>query len=271
MRSRNAGFTLVEAIIAITITGIIGAAVAVFMRGPIDAYMAQSQRAEMVDIADTAIRRMARELRLSVPNSVRVAGGNIEFLLATAGGRYRFDVADEACFTIGCTSLVTRGSVVSASGEFVGNRVVIYNQYNNAGADCSNTNPSAYCGQNTSTLTGTTDGGTTDTLTFTNKKFVPENGSDSRRVIIFQGPVTYACEFGELRRYSGYAVTATQQPTASLGAAAVLATNVDCAQTSFVYTPGTYETWGVVGLTLTLTRNGETITLYHEAHIDNAP
>lgn len=270
MKTHHAGFTLVEAIIAIAITGIIGAAVAVFMRGPIDAYAAQSQRAEMVDVADTALRRMARELRLSVPNTARVSGGSLEFLLARTGGRYRFDPADEACFTVGCTSLVTRGSVVASNGEFVGDRVVIYNQYNNAGGDCGNANPSAYCGQNTSAITGTADGGATDTITFTNKVFVPENGSDSRRLIIFQGPVTYACSAGQLLRYGGYAINAVQQPTPAV-TAAVLATNVDCAQTSFVYTPGTYETWGVVGMTLTLSRNGETITLYHEAHIDNAP
>jgi len=82
--------------------------------------------------------------------------------------------------------------------------------------------------------------------------------------------VTYACSAGQLLRYSGYAINAVQQPTPAV-TAAVLATNVDCAQTFFVYTPGTYETWGVVGMTLTLSRNGETITLYHEAHIDNAP
>lgn len=268
----NAGFTLLEAVLAIAITGVVAGMVAVFMRSPIDSYIAQAQRSEMVDTADTALRRISRDLRLSVPNTVRVAGGGqyVEFLLGQAGGRYRFDAADEACFTSSCTSLVTRGSVISTSGEYVGSRVVIYNQYNNSAADCSNANPSAYCGQNTSVITGTTEGGSSDTISFTSKQFIPENGSDSRRLIIFQGAVTYACEAGQLRRYSGYGINAAQA-IVGLGTPAVLASNVDCAQTGFVYTPGTYESWGVVGMTLTLTRNGESITLYHEAHIDNAP
>lgn len=275
----NAGFTLIEAVLAIAITGIVAGMVAVFMRAPIDSYLAQAQRSEMVDTADTALRRIARDLRLSVPNTVRVAGGGqyVEFLLGQAGGRYRFDVADEACFTSSCSSLVTRGSVISTSGEYVGSRVVIYNQYNNSAADCSNANPSAYCGQNTSVITGTTEGGSSDTISFNSKQFIPENGSDSRRLIIFQGAVTYACELvnpltgeEELRRYASYGINAAQA-VVGLGTHAVLASNVDCARTRFVYTPGTYESWGVVGMTLTLTRNGESITLYHEAHIDNAP
>src|SRR5688572_4675890 len=90
------GFTLLELIIVIVITGIIAAAVAVFMRMLIQSYFDTTRRAELTDRADTALRRMGRDIHLALPNSVRIAasGSNtaIEFLLTRSGGRYRASV-----------------------------------------------------------------------------------------------------------------------------------------------------------------------------------
>ena len=74
MRRTKEGFTLVEMIMVIVITGIIGGMVAVFLKAPVQQYMDVARRADMTDIADTALRRVARDLRLALPNSVRVTG-----------------------------------------------------------------------------------------------------------------------------------------------------------------------------------------------------
>ncbi len=66
------GFTLVEMIMVIVITGIIGGMVAVFLKAPIQQYIDVSRRADMTDIADTALRRIGRDVRLALPNSVQV-------------------------------------------------------------------------------------------------------------------------------------------------------------------------------------------------------
>src|SRR5205814_7956125 len=66
------GFTLLEAVLVIAMTGIVAAMVAVFIRAPVNAYVDQARRAELSDAADTALRRMAREVQRALPNSVRV-------------------------------------------------------------------------------------------------------------------------------------------------------------------------------------------------------
>ncbi|MGH8679473.1 MAG: type II secretion system protein, partial [Burkholderiales bacterium] len=96
---RCCGFTLAEAIIVIAISGIVAAAVAVFIRGPIQGYFDTAARAELTDIADTALRRIGREVRAALPNSIRVLGTcdgasacYLEFIPTVDGGRYRADV-----------------------------------------------------------------------------------------------------------------------------------------------------------------------------------
>ena len=83
-----AGFTLIEAIMVMVITGILAALVASFA-SPLKGYFDATARADLADVADTALRRMARELHAALPNSVRVSGSYIEFLPTTIGGRYR--------------------------------------------------------------------------------------------------------------------------------------------------------------------------------------
>ena len=73
----------------ITITGIIAAMVAVFIRSPIDAYVATARRAMLTDIADTAARRITRELQAALPNSARVDGTGrfLEFVPIVAAAK----------------------------------------------------------------------------------------------------------------------------------------------------------------------------------------
>src|SRR2546426_11596884 len=88
--SRERGVTLIEMVIVISITAIIAGAVSVFISRPVEGYADAARRAEMTDIADTALRRMTRDLRTALANSIRITNaGNvtyIEYLQSSGGG-----------------------------------------------------------------------------------------------------------------------------------------------------------------------------------------
>jgi MSHA biogenesis protein MshO len=285
------GFTLIEAITVMLVLAVLALAVAVFIPAPVQGYLSSVRRLELADMADTALRRIARDVRLALPNSVRVdaSGLFLEFLPIKTGGRYR---DDDSCFSTGCSSMQTLGDMLSNAQVVTGSDLVsIYNTYNNGGADCAPATAglySVYCGHGLVTLTSTAGAGTTsNTLGFASTTFLPPGGSPTRRVfLIAASPVTYACDAtnGVLWRISGYARSAAQP--ASLGAAPLstaasrtrLATKVTCpaivagsVPPRFSYTSGVSERYGLLSAWITLQDNGESVSLLHQINVDNTP
>lgn len=93
--TRPAGFTLVEIIVAIVVLGIVSVSFGVFILPAITAHQDMQRRAALVDAAESALRRMTRDIRISLPNSVRttnvIAGGTgfaIEMIPTADGARY---------------------------------------------------------------------------------------------------------------------------------------------------------------------------------------
>jgi MSHA biogenesis protein MshO len=162
---RDKGFTLAEAIIVIVITGILFAAVAVFIQSPVKGFFDTARRAQLVDIADTALQRISRDVRLALPNSVRIAssGGKtyLEFLLTSGGGRYRAD---------GPGNVLVAGSPTSSFDVFGpmptfagGESIVVFNLFANPTAISAN----AYVGDNRTLYSSNT----ATTITIASKTF----------------------------------------------------------------------------------------------------
>src|ERR1035437_9964243 len=87
---KQRGFTLVELIMVIVIMGVMASMIVVFLKPAVDSYLDSRRRADLTDIADTAIQRMAQDIRRAVPNSVRSVSSTCFQLVPTiAGGRYR--------------------------------------------------------------------------------------------------------------------------------------------------------------------------------------
>lgn len=273
MNVRQNGFTLIEAIVVMVITGIIAAVVAVFIVKPVQGYFDSARRAEMTDTADTALRRMAREIRAALPNSVRVTNGAtysaLEFLPVSNAGRYRIDRGvsssdDPLDFTTADTSfdILSRGMTFSS-----GDQIVIYN----LGIPGAN----AYDGDNRRAYNGTLGVSVLNVKVASTQAFPFD--SPSHRFFVVNTPVTFLCDLTAktLRRYSGYSINSIQPTSFSSGVAtSLLAQNVSsCA---FNYSPGLNERYGLVTLTMGITEasqagNNETVTLYHEVHVSNVP
>lgn len=269
----QAGFTLVEAIMVIVITGIIAGMVAVFIKPPIDAYFDTARRAELTDIADTATRRIARDLQGALPNSVRVdaTGQFLEFIPILDAGRYRAEagvaVADDPLdFTLADTSFDVLGPPVAVAA---GASLVVYN-LGIPGA-------SAY-EMPLSNRRLATAGGATVAFTAVAGTPLPLPSPGSRFQIVGT-PVSYVCTAGSLLRYAGYGFPSpsTVTATTAFGAAvpAVLATNVNNAVAgsgcNFTYGAGPLQRSGLVSIFLTLAQGGETVTLQHQVNVDNTP
>ena len=265
MKNRQSGFTLVELIMVIVIMGIIGGMVAVFMKSPIDAYFASARRAGMSDTADTALRRMARDLHKALPNSILNANNQcIEFIPTKTGGRYRAAVdasgnGNILDFTTADTSFDMFGanSTLADQGIGAGDVVAVYN----LGPGIND----AYVGNNTATVSGVSAGNPATITLQTGKQFPLASGGNRFQVIPGnENVVAYVCNGGNLYRTARTFTGATCPATG-----AILASNVSSC--SFVYNGSDLQRNGLVQLTLQLTNSGETVSLYQEVHVDNTP
>lgn len=288
---RAAGFTLIEVIVVITIMAILATGVAVFMSGPINAYFDSATRAELTDAADTALRRLSRDVRLALPNSARVSinGANtyLEFVQTLSGGQYR---RNDNCFTagVGCNALTALAATLPnlANTALDGRRVVLYNINNNAGGDCSDDAPSVYCAaannnpNNLATINSHAVNAGELTLSFSAATvFHPSRSlsSPGQRFQVIDGPVSYVCApattgnngSGSLRRIAGYNLAAAQPTAFTAEAGSLIANNVSGC--TITYAEGVQSSQGLITLWLQLTRNGETVSLFHQIHVDNAP
>ena len=64
----------------IAISGVVIAMVSIFIVPSITAYFSSATRARLGDEADTALRRMGRDLTAALPNSVRITGNSVELI-----------------------------------------------------------------------------------------------------------------------------------------------------------------------------------------------
>jgi len=282
-RTTVLGITLIELIVVIAITGVIAASIASFIIGPIRGFDSQLRRAELVDAAESALRRMQRDIRGALPNSVRVDGTGtiIEILSTIDGGRYRAGPpGDTLLFNGSDTGFDVIGTLQNASAiDTVNHWVVINNQVASGNAfnayDASGHNRVRL--SNATTLLTASQHIVTTTALPGDAPGAPSARSPSQRFFIVDGPVTYLCNLGArtLTRYSGYAITPAQpvNPNAAplLGNGALVASQVSAC--TFTYQPGTTQRAGTVTLDLTVndTTANEQVRLLHQTHVYNVP
>jgi MSHA biogenesis protein MshO len=268
-RARQQGFTLIEAVVAIVLTGILSGVVAVYVRGPVKAYFDAVRRADLTDSADGALRRMSRDIQASLPNSLRVSGNFMEFLPVTSAGRYRSEVGvgasdDPLDFSSGSdTSFDVLGPPVTVAS---GDSIVIYNLGQ----------PGADAWEGSSRRAVAAPYGTVSNVHFTSGGTPFPFASPGSRFQVVNTAASYECDLtsGVLRLWWGYPIQATQPVSAAtltgLGAkSALLADRVSAC--SFAYGTGVSQRMGLVTLKLVLTKDGENVSLMQQVNVANSP
>jgi MSHA biogenesis protein MshO len=212
------GFTLVEILVALTLSAVVIGTVAMFMTAPTDVYFTQQRRSELVDDSGDLTRQLALDLSHALPNSVRIRNSGsraiVEMLLVRHYGMYRpsgevgvgareldFSVADQqfafhpqlnATLTSPYTPAPPLYAVVENRGTAGFNAYAMKDVI--AGPINVNPNPTAF------------EDGIELPAPF---KF--RSPSNNRRVFMVTGPVTYICNSASgtaaLRRYAQYPIS----------------------------------------------------------------
>lgn len=259
----NSGFTLIELVLTITILGILSVGFIGFITLGTNVYTNISSRDVLVSDARFAIERLTREIRHSLPNSIRtsdtVTSNCLEYVPIKTAHIYT-EIA-----IIG-DSATDKINVIQPSNSYIyqsGDRAVVYSTaandaYNigrNKAANISSVNQSAGAGiwQITLDTPGT---------------FADD--SPNERLYIVGTPVSYCLikSSGQLYRYANYGFSNSQP---SLSGGVLMAENISNGiQAPFEFNSDGINS-GIVQVNLTFSKNFETVEFSNGVHIKNVP
>jgi MSHA biogenesis protein MshO len=283
--ARNvSGFTIVELVVTIVIIGILASMGGMFISRPMEGYVDLKRRAELVDQAEMSLRRMQRDIRAALPNSIRVfdfdsegKAKSIEMLHVVDGGRYRRLPDDDGndqilSFTEDDNSFEVLGGLQHFSDIDTENAfVVIYNLTSDG--DTANAYAKDEDEPNIKEITDYDSG----ILTFdADGKTFPLQ-SPYQRFFIVDKAISYKIEGNptvgyRLWRYSYVDFDTTPgQPSAAVDYEKSLVCRLVDSDSEFSYSTATSTRSGLVTMRLTLEDKEERISLLHQVHVDNAP
>lgn len=275
--ARQRGFTLIEAIMVIVLTGILLAVVAQFIVAPVQAYLSVNARANLVDTADGALRRIGRELHIALPNSVRISADNLNLELIPTTGAARYVTEGSGALVFG--SLATSFNLIGPPLTLTANQSLVF--YNLGpgitGSDAYAASGSAAEQANSNRRSATNGAGPAGTITLSSLAGLPVGDfAPPYRVAAVSAPVSYRCDLatGTLTRYTGYGFVASQPTPPGSGSSALLATGVTACGFSYDAS-GVAARAALITLRLALATSTsagtETVTLHHAVHVDNLP
>lgn len=274
---KQRGFSLVELILVILITGVLAGVVVIFVRPAVDSYVAQRARAELQAEAETSLGVMQRDIRRAVPNSLRGPGGACFELMPTiGGGRYRSaeGSAGDGSAALDTSQPTSKFDVLGPllGQAAVGDWIVVGNQ---GVAD-------AYAsGVNRSVIKRIDPSATGSQRIEIETQQFPQGYAGGRFVVVpnNEQALFYVCAnpgispqgngTGTLYRQKAYGFNAAYPSSCPAAGGEVLANQVSAC--NFEHSSTARTEYGLLTLNLALTRNGETVALRVSSRVNNQP
>lgn len=282
---RQSGYTLIELITVMVLIGALVGVAAVFLVEPFRASRDMSRRAALTDQADLVVDRIVREVRAALPNSVRVASDGdrtaVELVATRTGGRYRRlpgsgGSGDTLNRALASDSFDVLGGLPDFGTVATGS----------AGTDCANGDRDCISIYNTgqsgldvyeqesiAAITVKTTG--PDNVTYDTGGSGPAFATHSprQRFFVFHDVASFVCDTGtgRLLRYATYGLQSTQPVADSDFGVTPRRVADDVSACTLQYQPGTATRQGLLTVEIALSRGGETVSLFAQAHVVNAP
>lgn len=259
---RSAGFTLVEMVTVLVILGIVAAIGSSFLVTTVDSYRTTEVRTKLVARGRTAVEQMTRQLRLAVPNSLRVsASGNcIEFLPLVAGGNYQGTLSDQENGAPLTTSITTSPLFLNLG---IPTHVVVGGL--SASEIFTNASPSARA------LLASTSGTPVTTLNLTNPQRFIRN-SINKRVFVADNPKRFCVSGGSLLLYHTYTFdTGVLNDANPGGQTVIMSFDVAASGTAFSLSPASESRNAAAIISLLFSGDGEQVEFNQQVLVRNVP
>lgn len=260
--SHHAGFTLVEMIFVVVILGIVASIGSGFVVSAVDSYRISQERNQLVQRGRLVLEQMARELRMALPNSVRVSasGRCIEFMPVVGAANYQGQVADQNNNIAPQSQIATGAFTLNGANP----RHVVIAPFSPADV-YTNVAPSARVGL-----------GTLGAPPYTavplssSHRFI--RNSLNRRLYLAADPVRFCASGGSLLRYYNYGFsTGSLGETNPGGTSALMSHKVDPSGVAFQLSPGSQGRNMAVRMRLIFRGSSATLDLNHQVLIRNVP
>ncbi len=260
--ARPAGFTLIELITVMVLLSVMLAIGGQLIVTATASYNRVESRGKLQQQGRLAIERITRQLRLALPNAVRVsASGNcIEFMPVVAGARYLQPVPDTANAAPAVTRVATAPFTAAAGAAHMAIAPLAASEVYTAAA------PAARAG-----LAALGPMPIDSVALASAHRFV--RNSVSRRLFLLADPARFCATGGRLRYYSDYGLlAAAPDDTDPGGSESLLSRGVTAAPAAaFVLSAATPDRNATVDIHLRFAGGGESIVVNHTVFIRNVP
>lgn len=252
------GFTLIELIVVIVMISIVSVVGVQFVASTLENYNRVLDRGKLIAHGRQALERMTRQLRVGLPNSVRVTNGGqcVEFLPIAGGGYY-----------IGALPDISNGAASISSFSTGGYQITFGTaRYVYVGALSS---AEVYSSSNVSVALAAGEDHGDNVLSLAAPHQFLRN-SISSRFYLADNPAAFCLAAGELRYFSNYSTpsSSTGVPT---GVGSLMAQGVSSDAAPFSLSAGTENRNSLLRIHLSFSRASETIVLNQEVLIRNVP